>query len=101
MTTDPQSPRAPALPDARIQDRRFDPRVGADDQKGVGLFDAFNGGIEQIAGAPELRIELVACLPAIEILGTQTREQIFERKHFLGARKIARNAADRSTAPPP
>ena len=88
------SRRAPALADARIQDRRFDPRVCADDQDRVGLLDAFDVGVEQIAGAAELRIELVPVLPAIEDVDAEASEQILQREHFLGAGKIARDGAD-------
>ena len=68
--------------------------MDADDQNRVGLLDAFDRGIEEIAGAAELRIELVTCLPAIERCGAEAAEQILEREHFLGTGKIARNGAD-------
>ena len=45
-----------ALADARIQHRRFLARIGADQHDRVGLFDAGNGRVEQIAGAAEFRM---------------------------------------------
>ena len=44
-------PLEPALAEARIDHRRFPARVGADQQAGIGLLDAGDGGVEEIAGA--------------------------------------------------
>ncbi len=44
-------PAQPALADARVDHRRFPARVGADQQTGIGLLDAGDGGVEEIAGA--------------------------------------------------
>ena len=55
---------APALADARIEHRRFAARIGADDQQRVGLLDAGDGGVEQIARPAPRRIERRAVLPA-------------------------------------
>ena len=84
----------PAFTNSRIEDRRFEPRVCADNQNRIGLLDAFNAGIEEIAGAAELRIELVSRLPAIERCRAEARQQIFQREHFFGAGKVARDGAD-------
>ena len=59
---------APTFADARIEHRRFVARIGADDQDRVGLLDAGDGRVEEIAGAAELRIERCAILPAIDVL---------------------------------
>ncbi len=41
----------PALAQARVDQRRLDARIGADQQAGIGSLDAGDGGVEQIAGA--------------------------------------------------
>src|SRR5262249_42052131 len=74
---------APALADARIEDRGFLARIGADDQQCVGTIDPRYCSIEQVAGAAPGRIERRAILPAIEIGDLQARHQIFEREDFL------------------
>ena len=43
----------------RIEHRRLQPRVGADEQDGVGLLDASHGGVGQV-GAAHIRIQLRA-----------------------------------------
>ena len=57
---------APALADPSVENGGFETRIGADDEDRVGLLDAFDARIEEIARASELRIELVSGLPAIE-----------------------------------
>ena len=71
---DDEAALAPALADAGIEHGRFQARVGADEQDGVGLLDAGDGGVEQIAGAAEPGIELGAVLPAIEVARAQAHE---------------------------
>jgi hypothetical protein len=53
---------APALADARVENRGFLARVGADDQQRIGLVDADNGRVEDIGRATRLGIEGVSAL---------------------------------------
>src|SRR3546814_3878528 len=53
----------PALADARVEYRRLEPRVAADDQQRVRALDPGDGGVEEIAGAAG-RIERDAVLAA-------------------------------------
>ena len=52
-----------ALANARIEDRRFKARVGADEHDGVCFFNASDAGVEEIAGAAALLAQ-AACHPA-------------------------------------
>ena len=90
----------PAFTNSRIEDRRFEPRVCADNQNRIGLLDAFNAGIEEIAGAAELRIELVSRLPAIERCRAEARQQILSARTFL-RRRQGRPRWRRSSQPKP
>ena len=54
-----------ALTQPRIDERRLPAQVGPDEKTGIGLFDASNRRVEQIAGAAP-RIEFGAILTAIE-----------------------------------
>ena len=85
---------APALADARIEDRRLLARIGADDEQRVGRVDPGDGRIEQIAGAAPGRIERRAVLPAIEIADVEPRHQILERENLLDRGEIADQRAD-------
>ena len=64
------------------------------EQDGVGLLDAGDGGVEQVAGAAQRRIELGAVLAAVEALDAEPAEQILEREHLLGTGKVAGDGAD-------
>ena len=75
----------PALADARIEHGRLEARIGADDQHGVSLFDALDGGVEEVARAAESRIECGAVLPAVDVFGTERPDQLLQRVHFLDA----------------
>ena len=94
MTPTVQPALAPALTDARIENGRLEARIGADQQNDVRLIDALDGGIEHVARAPELRVQLAAVLTAIEVLRAQPLEQVLEREHLLGAREVASDGAD-------
>src|SRR3974390_2826405 len=48
---------APALADARVEDRRLAARIGADDQQRIGLVDTGDGRIEQVARSAPRGIE--------------------------------------------
>ena len=56
---------APALADARVDERGLDPRIGADHQDGVGALDAGDGAVEEIGGAAEIGVKRRAVLAAI------------------------------------
>jgi hypothetical protein len=47
----------PALADPGVQNRCLNARVGADQQDGVCLFNALNGGVEEIARAAIRRMQ--------------------------------------------
>ena len=59
-------PWPPALAQARVDERRLPARVGADQQAGVGLLDAGDRRVEQIAGAAR-GIEPGAVLAAVDV----------------------------------
>jgi hypothetical protein len=49
ITADDAAATVGALADAGIQHRCFEARIGADQQNGIGLFNAGNGGVEEVA----------------------------------------------------
>ena len=59
------------------------------EQNGVGVLDAFDGGVEQIGGAAERRVELGAVLPAIDIGRAELLGEELQREHLFGRGKIA------------
>ena len=65
--TDLELAAAPALADARVQNRRLLSRIGADDHQPVGLVDAGDRRVEKIARAAERGIKCGAILPAIDV----------------------------------
>ena len=85
---------APALADAGVEHRGFPARIGADDQQRVGLLDAGDRRIEQVARPAPARIEPGAVLPAVEIGDAEPRHQILERKDLLDRRQLADDGAD-------
>jgi hypothetical protein len=54
---DREMPHAPALADARVEDRGLVARIGADDQRGVRLLDAGDGRVEDIERAAPARVD--------------------------------------------
>ena len=80
---------ADPLEDAGIQHRRLVARIGADQQDGVGLLDAFDRRIEQIRRAAERRIELGAVLAAIDIGRAELLCEKLQREHLLGRAEVA------------
>ena len=80
-----------ALEDAGIEHRRLVARIGADQQDGVGMVDAGDGGIEQIGGAAERGIEFGAVLAAIDIGRAELVGEQLEREHLLAGSEIAGN----------
>src|SRR4029077_881716 len=85
---------APALADARIEHRRFLPRIGPDDQQRVGVLDPGDGWVEDVTGAAVLGIELATGLAAIEVPDAHGIEERLEREHLLDAGKVAGDSAD-------
>ncbi len=79
----------PALEDAGVEHRRLVARIGADQEDGVGLVDACDGGIEQIGGAAERRIELRAVLAAIDVGRAELLGEKLQREHFLCGGEVA------------
>ena len=92
---------APALADAGVEHRRFPARIGADDEQRVGLLDAGDGGVEQIARPAPARIERRAVLPAIDVRDAEPRHQVLEREHLLDRGEIAGDGADALRRAPP
>ncbi len=84
---------APTLANARIENGGFLARVRAHDQQRVGLFDAGNGRVEDIGGAPRLRIEGVAALHR-QIGRTAFRQQFLQREHLFDRGNVAGDRAD-------
>ncbi len=80
---------AGALQNTGIEHRRFMARIGADQKNRVGLIDAGDGGIEEVGGAAEGRIELGAVLAAIDVGRAERIGEKLEREHFLRRGKVA------------
>ena len=76
---------APALADARIEQRAFAARIGADDEQRIGLVDAGDSGIEDVGAAASLGVEDLAALHR-HIGGAEFCQQLFQREHFLNCR---------------
>ena len=91
---DREAAHAPALADAGVEHGRFPARIGADEQQRIGLLDAGDGGVEQIARPAPARIERGAVLPAVEIGDAEPRHQVLEREDFLDRGEIADDGAD-------
>src|SRR5438876_9746003 len=64
-----------ALAQPGIDQRRLPARVRPDEQAGIGLLDAGDRGIEDVAGTAR-RVEPGAILPAIEIGRAERRHQL-------------------------
>ena len=84
----------PGLADAGVEHRRLGPGIGADQEDCVRLVHAGNGGVEQVARAPVLRVQLGAELAAIVVRRAELAEQRLEREHLLDGAKVARDGAD-------
>ena len=84
----------PALQDAGIEHRRFEARIGADEQNCVGMVDALDRRVEQIGGAAERGIELGAVLPAIDIGRAELLGEKLQREHLLGRGEIAGDGSE-------
>ncbi len=81
------------LENARVQNRRLVARVGADEQDRVGLVDAGDRRVEQIAGAPMRGIERGAVLAAVDIGRAQLIGEQLQREHLLGGGEVAGDRA--------
>src|SRR5262245_13229789 len=73
--TERELPHTPTLADSGIEDRGVLARIGADDHDRVGIIDASNRRIEEIAGAAELGMQYAAILPRIDVLRTEPLHQ--------------------------
>src|SRR4051794_11242927 len=85
---------APSLPDASIEHRRLEPWIGADEEDRVGLVDAADAGIEQIAGAAAPLAQGRAILAAVEVHDAETGHQLLKREHLLHGGEVADDDAD-------
>src|SRR5215831_3220031 len=82
-----------ALAHPGVYEWRLPARVGPDQKAGIGVLDAGNRRIEEIAGAVP-RVELGAVLPTIEAGRAQTDQQLLQRKHRFGVAQVAGNRCD-------
>ena len=82
-----------ALQDPGVHERGFPARIAADDQAGIGLLDAGDGGVEEIAG-PVARIERGAILAAVDIGRAEGGHEPLEGEHRLGIDEVARQGRD-------
>jgi hypothetical protein len=74
---------------AGIEHGGLAPRIGADDQDGVGPVDAGDGGIEQIAGPTAEAAERGMGFAAVEVRHAEALQQQLEREHLLERGEIA------------
>src|SRR3546814_11869089 len=68
-----------ALAQPGVHQRGFPARIGADEQRRVGLLDAGDGGVEEIAGAAG-RVDQGAVLAAVEVGRAETGHRSEERR---------------------
>ena len=87
-----QPGRKPVTTNAGIQDRSLNPRIAADNQKGIRIVNTGNSGIEQIAGTRTAN--LCAILPAIQIPAADFAKQRFQRKHRFCIALVTGNGCD-------
>ena len=95
---DPHAALAPAAPNARVEHRRLAARIRADEQDDVGVVDAGDGRVEDVARPAALRVELGAVLAAIEMRRAEGLHQRLQREHLLDARQ-GRRRWPRSASP--
>ena len=81
-----------ALADARVQHRRFEARIGADQQDRIGLVDAADAGVEDVAAARA--VEHGAVLAAVDVGRAEARHQVLQRHHRFGVALIAGDGRD-------
>ena len=79
------------LENAGVEHRRFEARIGADQQNCIGLVDTFDGRVEQIDRAALRRIEFRAVLAAIDIGRAERVGEQLQREHLLGGGEVAGN----------
>ena len=80
----------PGLADAGIQHRRFPARIGADQQDGVGRFDAGDGRIEQI-GLARARRSFAPSWRQSRLVTPSAVHQILQRLDLFGRGQVADN----------
>ena len=78
----------PAPPDARVENRGLDPRVGPYQQQRIGLVDAGDAAVEQVACA-QRRIDLGPVLAAVDVGRAQGCHEVLQRDHRLGVGMVA------------
>ena len=79
------------LTDTRIQHRRLEARIGADEKQRIGLFNAGNGGVENIIAARAGEFRTV--LTAINMRAFEAIHQALKRELPLGADQISGNGS--------
>ena len=91
---DQQVALTPALADARIEHRCLAARISADQHDRIGLLDAGDGRIEQIAGAAIFRMQRRAGIARIDVLDAERGHQRFQREHVLDRAELPRQGAN-------
>jgi hypothetical protein len=86
---DRHAARPEGAADAGIEHRRLAPRIGADDEDGVGPVDAGNAGVEQIAGPAAAAAERRMRLAAIDMGHLEALHHELEGEHLLDRGEIA------------
>lgn len=82
-----------ALAQARIDQRRFPTRIGADQQAGVCLLDPCDRGVEQVSGAVA-RLKPGPVLAAVDVRRSERGHEVLERHHRLAIDHVADDARD-------
>ncbi|MBA7473631.1 hypothetical protein ES707_08972 [subsurface metagenome] len=90
---DLELPAAPALADARVEQRALAARVGADDQQCVGLINTGNGRVEHVGAAAGFGVEGFAALHR-HIGRAKLGEQLLHGEHVFDRREVTGNGAD-------
>ncbi len=78
---------------ARVDQRRFPARVGADRQHDIGLLQPIDAGVHQVRRAVG-GVELGAVLPAFEVGRVQRAHQLLEREHRFDIAEVPRDRCD-------
>ena len=84
----------PTLADARVENGRFLARVRADDHQRIGLLDARDRRIEDVARAAEFGMKFRSVLPAIDRGDAEALHQQLQREHLFDGAEIAGDGAD-------
>ena len=82
------------LANAGIEHRGLKPRIGTDQQDGVGLFDRGDAGVEKVTGPATQLAQRRSVLAAIDVFDAQLLRQLTNRESFFSTYQIAQDDAD-------